>query len=569
VRVTVVAHELRGIRPAGGMGTATTFLALALARSGHSVELLLGRGSPSLEPYWQRLYEQADIRLRQAPRADCEPWYFLHAHSIELALRETPPDVVVAHDFGAPVYTALRLRETGIAFDETLFVVFCHGTRRYMMDVAPKLAPKDLRNLLGVAAHEQASVELADVVVSPSAYLIDWMRAEEWRLPERTFVIPYLTRTVATGETVRRRPWSIDERLERLVFFGRIDERKGIVPFIAALNAIEPELLFDVQLEFLGKTTSTWTRERVTGLLAPTAMSSLRRISFATDLDQHEALARLNQPGALAVMPSLQENSPNAVYECLEHGIPFIASNVGGVPELIAPEDRSRVLVEPTAASIEAALGRILASRTVPQPARAVVPASESLQRWSEVVGTRLEPPRTTDSLHDVAVIDPRDAAALRDASAEFVVLLDESDFPEPELVEILVRAQARTGADVVTCGLRLRADGAETLHFFTGDVGGLGALSNVYGTVALIRRALLEGVPAEAHAVWPLLAWVVAAGARIVSVPAPLVTSRRRPASVEENPREALLVGQALERALAEPLRTTARLVAGLASAR
>ena len=47
-------------------------------------------------------------------------------------------------------------------------------------------------------------------------------------------------------------------------------------------------------------------------------------------------------------MPSLQENSPNTVYECLEQGIPFIASNVGGVPELIAPDDHARVLFEPT-----------------------------------------------------------------------------------------------------------------------------------------------------------------------------------------------------------------------------
>ena len=64
-RVTVIAHELRGFRPAGGMGTATTFLALALARLGHSVEILLGKHDPrSVEPHWADVYREAGIVQR-------------------------------------------------------------------------------------------------------------------------------------------------------------------------------------------------------------------------------------------------------------------------------------------------------------------------------------------------------------------------------------------------------------------------------------------------------------------------------------------------------------------------
>jgi glycosyltransferase involved in cell wall biosynthesis len=575
-RVTVIAHEFRGIRPCGGMGTATTFLALALARTGHSVEMLLGRDTPpSLDAYWENIYERAGVSLRRAPRGECEPWYFVDSHSIELGLRESPPDVVIAHDFGAPAYTALRSRQAGIAFDDTLFVVFCHGTRRYVMDVSPNLAPKDLRNLLGMAAHEQAAVELADVVVSPSAYLVDWMHEQGWQLPERTLVIPYLTAAAATGERASRRAWSESERLDRLSFFGRVDEKKGVRPLAAALNALEADLLDGLQLEFVGKTTSTWPKERVCALLSSATTRALS-ISFQIELDQHEALALLSRPGTLAMMPSLQENSPNAVYECLEHGIPFIASHVGGIPELIAPEDHARVLFEPTAAGVEAALRRVLANRHVPRPARPAFSARDSLERWAELI--ELTPDSHAGEHRreavDVAVVDPNDSSSIRNDSAPFVLLLGKEDDPEPELVELLLQAQARTGADVVSCGLRIDSDdGAETLHFFSGDAGGLGALSNVYGTVALIRRALLSGhqLPwrADGDPAWPLLAGLVAAGARIVSIPAPLVTSRTPPGSIEGNPSDALLVAQQLERVLGEPLRTTGRLVAGLASAR
>ena len=116
-----------------------------------------------------------------------------------------------------------------------------------------------------------------------------------------------------------------------------------------ALNALEPELLDGLELEFVGKTTASWPRERVRGLLSATRRSGALAGSRSRPSSTSTRRSRgSNRPGTLAVMPSLQDNSPNTVYECLEHGIPFIASNVGGVPELIAPEDHARVLFEPT-----------------------------------------------------------------------------------------------------------------------------------------------------------------------------------------------------------------------------
>src|SRR5207249_4537022 len=122
--------------------------------------------------------------------------------------------------------------------------------------------------------------------------------------------------------------------VERLAFFGRLEERKGLQPFLGALNALEPELLARVDVEFIGRPTSAWPVERVTELLAESTRQALRGVTFQTTLDQHEALARLSRPGTVAIMPSFEENSPNTVYECLENGIPFIASNAAGIREL-------------------------------------------------------------------------------------------------------------------------------------------------------------------------------------------------------------------------------------------
>src|SRR5512133_217753 len=161
-RVTLIAHELRGFVPAGGMGTATSFLALALSRMGNEVEVLLGVNRPeAMDPHWADTYARAGIRIRAAPPADArvEPWHFMHARSIELGLREDPPDVVVAPDFGAAAYTALWIREAGIAFEDTLFVVFCHGPWRYALDLSPNDAPPDLRHVHASGARARAAVE--------------------------------------------------------------------------------------------------------------------------------------------------------------------------------------------------------------------------------------------------------------------------------------------------------------------------------------------------------------------------------------------------------------------------
>ena len=75
-----------------------------------------------------------------------------------------------------------------------------------------------------------------------------------------------------------------------------------------------------------------------------------------------------------------------------------------------------------------------------------------------------------------------------------------------------LVRAQAASGADVVSCGLYLGENGADRAeHFFGGNPGGVGLLANDYGTAALLRRAVLDDVtnawPASGDPDWTLLA--------------------------------------------------------------
>jgi glycosyltransferase involved in cell wall biosynthesis len=557
-RITLVADQALGYHRTGGLGTATTFLALALGRLGHDVDILnFGdlTGEPPPDPEWLRLYDEAGVPIRflEPHPVPVTPSYFGRMRAIETALLADPPDVVVVQDLGAPGYVAIRLRQLGLAFENTSFVVYCHGSRQWITNMARKV--RVLPGALAITVLEQACVELADAVVSPSAYMVEWMRAHGWDLPAETHVIPLITRTAATGEALPERQAMQNGGVHRLVFFGRLEERKGIRAFVAGLNELPPGLLRDVEVEFLGRATTEVTPATVDALLSETTKSSLRRLTFSNDLDQHEALARLSQPGTLAVMPSTEDNSPAVLYECLERGIPFIAGDLGGGPELIAEEDRARVLFNPTPSGVRNALERALTNGSALRPARPAFDGGQSVQRWAEIVeATPRRPP--AGQLPQIG-----------DGEVDWVVVAREDCAPSDQTVETLARAQAASGAEIVTCGMTL--DGTELL--FPGDAGGPGVLANGYGTVALIRRSLLaDSRPSSAGSkdpMWPLLARLALRGAPIVSVPRPLVQGGFPPGSVDESPGDALAVVDEFERALPGPFRSLAELAAGLAA--
>jgi glycosyltransferase involved in cell wall biosynthesis len=115
-----------------------------------------------------------------------------------------------------------------------------------------------------------------------------------------------------------------------------------------------------LKITFLGKSTPV---EGMDGrdYVAARAAGWPAKTSFVSDLDSAGALDYLAAPGRLAIMPSLIENSPCTVLECLLGGIPFLAADVGGVAELIAPDDCGRLLFAPAAGALAEALADRLA----------------------------------------------------------------------------------------------------------------------------------------------------------------------------------------------------------------
>ena len=171
------------------------------------------------------------------------------------------------------------------------------------------------------------------------------MRDAGYALPARSFVWPNpFPAPDRAPEAAAARAARYGARLEELVFFGRLEPRKGLVLFIDAIDRLVRRGLPPGRVTFLG---SASPRIDGPGLIRRTAREWSIEVRTITDLSAVEAVAYLSAPGRLAVLPSLQENASLAVTECLHAGIPFLAAATGGTPELVAPADRDRALVPP------------------------------------------------------------------------------------------------------------------------------------------------------------------------------------------------------------------------------
>jgi glycosyltransferase involved in cell wall biosynthesis/GT2 family glycosyltransferase len=434
LRVCLATCDIVGPIKNGGIGTAYTALARALAAAGNDVTIayVLGAHSEN-EPidYYVRAYAKEGIRFQPVPRPRFEvrvkgPGQLsYHAY---LWLKRQEFDVIHFHEWMAPGYHSILARHQGLAFPNTLLVCETHSPS--LWHKTHNLQFVDGFSDLTLDFMERESVRYADVVVSPSHYLLRWMLEQGWRLPERAFVEQNILPSSARGESAPRRDV---KRVEELVFFGRLEARKGLVLFCNAIDALVGKLRPEVRVTFLGKAGivegedgAQYARRRAEKWPFP--------VEILSDKDQAGAIGYLRGEGRVAVVASLVENSPYVVLECLGAGVPFLGADVGGLPELIAPEDRAPSLFAPRASALAQRIGEIV--ETGLAPARTAIGFDAVEAKWCQwhagLVPPRAAPVTAKDPPLVSVVLVTHDRPKLLRQS---VRSLEAQDYPRFEVI--------------------------------------------------------------------------------------------------------------------------------------
>lgn len=352
--------EIAGPDFNGGIGTANRGLALALRAAGFTVDVLYTRVEHGQPFSFRGSFEEQVAAFRALGISlmcisHAGQWHDWLGKSLRVleALQSTSYDLVFFDDtHGTAYYTALARKTGSPALANTRLVVVTHSATQWICDLnqSPINTLADAR-LLEI---ERRSIELADYVVSPSAYILRKYQSYGWSLPPNTLVRPNIL--PFTGE--KAVPPSRQVAIDEIVFFGRMERRKGLWLFCEALDRLKYEL-GGRKVTFLGKFTHedgestgyTLLRRSAEWPFSPTLLYNY---------DRDQALAYLKAGNRLAVMPSREDNSPCVILECLVEGIPFIASAGSGGQELISDKDHRHCLFEPTADALTARLRAVM-----------------------------------------------------------------------------------------------------------------------------------------------------------------------------------------------------------------
>jgi len=125
-----------------------------------------------------------------------------------------------------------------------------------------------------------------------------------------------------------------------ILFIGNLKPVKGLTYLLGAFNAIRKNNGNNIRLVLVGDGKQ---RQELEAKVASFGME--KDVSFMGMRPHAEVPLWLNASDVLC-LPSLHEGMPNVVLEALACGIPVVATNVGGIPEIIE-ENANGFLVPP------------------------------------------------------------------------------------------------------------------------------------------------------------------------------------------------------------------------------
>ncbi|MDP2631805.1 MAG: glycosyltransferase [Candidatus Uhrbacteria bacterium] len=157
-----------------------------------------------------------------------------------------------------------------------------------------------------------------DLIVFPSKYLHDEYSKFGFGKSAKMIVMPNPAPQMKTVQRSNRSDGDL-----RLLFVGQLEQHKGVKFLLQTLKDIPG----DVHLIFAGEGTCAGRVEK--------AAAKNKHISYLGYISMDHLVNCLGMADALVVPSLCYENSPTVIYEALQAGVPVIASDIGGVGELV------------------------------------------------------------------------------------------------------------------------------------------------------------------------------------------------------------------------------------------
>jgi glycosyltransferase involved in cell wall biosynthesis len=264
---------------------------------------------------------------------------------------------------------------------------------------APALGLSADARAIDRCAAEARAVRYADGISAPSQYILDAI-SKEWDLDGiPTVVIP--NPAVPAPADLRWKRTTSEPF--QILYVGRFDRLKGADLLLQAFDLLVAKRL-NVELLFAGPDSGlvsqdgrVWMlREYAEVHLSPNALLRMRYLGVVT----RDVLREYRQKATVCVVASREESFSYAALEALGAACPLVASDSGGVPEIVMDEHNGLLFRSGDAQALAAQLGRVVEdaelSERLSEGARDSVSrycpvkiAAETLDFYSRVVANR------------------------------------------------------------------------------------------------------------------------------------------------------------------------------------
>jgi len=345
-KVALVSYDVQTIfGRGGGVGAFVTRWANLLQQAGEHVTIVMTGIDSALmrvDPNWRVRYRENGISLIELQVPPVISKRRPDVPTMRLAEIVTPAlhdfDVAYFMDWGNTAFHLLRERRYS-SNRGPVCVTVLHGPSEWVLRANrehPKL-PWDLH----LAYQERYSALHSNFVVSPSHFMVEHLKSLGWEFPGEVEVLGLPMPKSADAPPNNLTP----SQIRKIVYFGRVEESKGIRNFVLALQHFAKGAVYKPEIVLLGKD-ADWGRPSGEQLL-DFAWQGLReagfKVSREASLDSENAcrFLRENALETLCVIPSLADNHPYTVIEAsLIPGLNLIACRSGGVPEILRGAER-------------------------------------------------------------------------------------------------------------------------------------------------------------------------------------------------------------------------------------
>jgi glycosyltransferase involved in cell wall biosynthesis len=333
-RVAIVSYDVQTIRgKSGGVGAFVTRWAELLRSAGDEVTIVMTRADwepMSVDVPWRVRYQEKGISLMELQAPPPLPTRWPEVPTMRMSEIAAPVlkgfDIVYFQDWGNTAFQLVRERRY-VQDQDPVCVTVLHGPSEW--ELSSNAQYPELPGDLHLAYQERYAAKHSDFVVSPSRYMAEHLRGLGWEFPGEVEVLglPMTAPVELGGEMVLG-------KMSKIVYFGRIEERKGIRLFVRALELLAKDLAIKPEVVLLGSTKDAD--------LEAFALRGLKqagyRVTHITDLDSVGAMKYLHDHAAesLCVVPSPCDNHPYSVVEAsLVPGLNLVACSGGGVAEIL------------------------------------------------------------------------------------------------------------------------------------------------------------------------------------------------------------------------------------------